>query len=49
MNTTVYYYMRKLLSGIWKGVLGIYFEILFTAAVALAGFLVCAFWWGVSQ
>jgi hypothetical protein len=34
---------------LWKGILGIYIEILFTAAVMLVGFLICVFWWGVSQ
>jgi len=36
-------------SGIWKGIIGIYVEILFTAAVILFGFLICVFWWGISQ
>ncbi len=42
-------YVNTFLSGIWKGILGIYIEILFTLVVMLAGFAICAFWWGISQ
>jgi len=48
MNTALSH-IHIFLARLWKGILGIYVEILFTAAVALAGFLICVFWWGISQ
>lgn len=40
---------RVFLKSLWQGILGIYVEVLLTIVVISAGFVVCAFWWGVAR
>lgn len=45
----VFQRLHAFLARLFKGILGIYIEILFTAVVMIAGFMICAFWWGIYQ
>lgn len=36
-------------AGAWNAILGIYVELLLTAVIVVACFLVCFFWWAIAQ
>lgn len=39
--------LRVLGRSVWNAMLGMGFEVTLILAIIIAGFLVCAFWWGL--